>query len=247
MVLLLIVLTGIGSPLNNYFTSRKAAKQHDDDQTRIAALRKAVETANKNQEDNTKQFVDAFGKLSRKVGDLQTQVATEDLQKKLSNVQRELQQTQKALAPAPKAKLLFTFLPYDRGQLGVRFGKPSTEVTLPVEQDGSVHVEFTVLNATRVEARDGEYDVIVCDVCSYAKEPEGFKKLAGRPERERYFGFARLGALADLPSTRIDVVVPKDVRIFEIGIMYRCATCEIPQSNEGLSGTIHVRDDALGQ
>jgi predicted negative regulator of RcsB-dependent stress response len=64
IVLLLIVLIGTGGAVNYYYSSRKTAKQHDDDQKQISALKQAVDTANQNQQANTKLFVDAFGKLS---------------------------------------------------------------------------------------------------------------------------------------------------------------------------------------
>lgn len=65
-------------------------EQHDDDQRQITGLKTAVDTANQNQQSNTKQFVDAFAKLSRRLNELETQVHTEDLQKKLAVVQDDL-------------------------------------------------------------------------------------------------------------------------------------------------------------
>ncbi len=94
VVLSLIVLVGIGGALNNYYSGRKASKQHDDDQRRIAALKQAVDSANENQKINTEQFVDALGKVSQKVSDLQTRVRTEELQKQLAFVQDDLQNMQ---------------------------------------------------------------------------------------------------------------------------------------------------------
>jgi hypothetical protein len=75
------------------------------------------------------------------VSDLQTQVATEALQKKLASVQAELQNTQKALAPGPKAELSFSFAPFPN----TPFGQPIvlvTDKTLPLNVDGSVHIDF---------------------------------------------------------------------------------------------------------
>jgi hypothetical protein len=80
-VLGLIIATGIGGAINNHYTKKKSDAQHQLDQNQIAGLQKAIDTANKNQQDNTEQFVDAFGKLFQKVSDLQTQVKTADLRK----------------------------------------------------------------------------------------------------------------------------------------------------------------------
>jgi hypothetical protein len=70
MVLLLIVALASGGAVNNFYTHLRAEAQHARDQSEISSLRTSVETANANQEANTKQFVDGFGRLSQKVSDL---------------------------------------------------------------------------------------------------------------------------------------------------------------------------------
>jgi hypothetical protein len=111
--LVLVMLLGVGSAINTYYSKSRAVKRHSDDQAKIAELKKAVEVSSQDQRSNTEQFVTAFGSLSKKVADLQTQVKTEKLQSKLAEVQSDLQKTQKALAPGPKAELAFTFLPFN--------------------------------------------------------------------------------------------------------------------------------------
>src|SRR5208282_1857445 len=64
LVLVAIVLLGVGGSVNTYYASRRSVSQHLDDQKRIAGLEKAVQTANANQEANTKQFVQSFKDLS---------------------------------------------------------------------------------------------------------------------------------------------------------------------------------------
>jgi hypothetical protein len=54
LVLGAIMLSGIGGSVNTYYTKKRVASQHIDDQKRIAGLEKSVETANANQEANTK-------------------------------------------------------------------------------------------------------------------------------------------------------------------------------------------------
>jgi hypothetical protein len=240
-VLGLILLVGIGSAVNNFYTNRRTATQHTKDQAEITGLKTAVDAANQSQQANTKQFVDAFGKLSQKVSDLQTQVATEALQKKLASVQAELQKTQKALAPGQKAKLMFSFIPFDPGVLGSRPAVPSTETAVPLNLDNTVHVEFTALNITDVEAVDGQYAIILCDECKFAAEPPGFAKLAGRPETERYIAFPKIPAQAQSSVASVDVLVPPYLNDLILGIMYRCRTCDLPRSKEGFTGTVHVR------
>lgn len=241
IVFALILLVAIGSGISNYYATRNAAERHTQDQAQIAGLKTAVDTANQSQEANTKLFVDAFGRLSQKVSDLQTGAATAALQKRLASVQFELQNTQKALAPGPKAKLSFTFFPYADGVLGVSPAVPATDLTLPLSPDNTVHFEFTVLNLTDVDAMDGQYAILVCDACRFAKEPTGFAKVEGRPDNERYTTFIKIPAKSQGPLLgKIDVLVPLFVDTISVGIVYRCHTCELPHSLEGRSGTIHI-------
>jgi len=238
----LIVLLTIVGTVNVYYTNKRASDQRQKDHTEITALTTAVETANKNQEANTKQFVDAFGKMSQQVSDLQTAITTEALQKRLANVQLDLQNMQKALAPGPKAKLLFTFFPFNNGVMGIEPAVAITDVTLPLNPDGTVHFEFTVLNLTDVDAMDGQYTLIICDACTFAKETQGFTRLEGRPDTERYTSFAKIPAKSQGPILgKIDLFVPIGFDTIPIGLIYRCHTCDVPQLREGLSGTIHIR------
>lgn len=240
-VLTLILLLAVGSAFNNYYTGRRTSSQHLQDQAEITGLKTAVETANSNQEANTRLFIDAFGKLSQKVSDLQTGVATEALQKRLASVQVELQNTQRALAPAPKARLLFTFLPFKSGTLGGAPTVPATDVSLPLNLGDTIHFEFTVLNLTEADAMDGQYSLLICELCGFAKEPQGFTKLEGRPETERYTNFVKIPAMSQGPMVgKIEMSVPQGMSSVEVGIVYRCHTCELSQSLDGLRGTIHI-------
>jgi hypothetical protein len=230
-----ILFCGVG----NVYMVWKTGKQHEADQQNIAGLKQAVDSATQSQESNTHQFVDSFGKLSQKVSDLQTEVRTEALQKKLATVQLELQNTQKALAP-PKAKLLFTFLPYDVGVLGQKGVVPNTDVTLP-RNLGIVHVEFTVLNPTEVEAENGQITVIICQECRYAREPDGFTKLDDRPDYERYVPFSVIRAKGQYQTLRLDLFVPLQLKHVPVGVNYRCHNCDIVRSNDGLFGMVHIQ------
>ena len=118
---------------------------------------------------------------------------------------------------------------------------PSTDVTLPLNLDRSVTVQFTVLNLTEVEAADGQYAINICNVCKFAKEPPGFAKLDGRPDTERYIVFAKIPAKSEAPPASVDVLVPPYLTAVSLGIVYRCRTCDVPRSNEGLMGTIHIK------
>jgi hypothetical protein len=236
-ILGLILLVGIGSAVNNFYTNKRTAAQHTQDQAQITGLKTAVETANQNQQSNTKQFVEAFGKLSQKVSDLQTQVATEALQKKLASVQAELQNTQKALAPGPKAELRFSFAPFPN----TPFGQPIalvTDKTFPLNVDGSVHVDFNIVNTTDVDAVDAEINFQICNECKYAKEPDGLSKLSGLKDTQRYLYMHDLLAKMAYKTLSVDVIPPPLVQGFFVGIEYRCHTCIIPKGPS--DGVVHI-------
>jgi hypothetical protein len=203
--------------------------------TEIAGLQGQVKAANDAQTQNTKVFLDNLNRLSLKVGDLQTEVTTEDLRKQLKGVQNDLQKTQKAMAPGPKAKLLFSFTPpLDSGS----GPGPITETTLPVDSDGVVHISFELLNLTDVTATDGEINLgIICRMCKYAREPAKFRKLPGMFETERDLLFERLLPQSFLHEM-IEVIVPEPVGIVGISLTYRCRSCVI--ENAPLKGIVHV-------
>jgi hypothetical protein len=235
--LVLIGLFGIGSAINNYYASQKAGSQHASDQAEIRGLKTAVETANKNQEANTAQFVDAFARLSKEVGYLQTQVANEKLQARLAGVQTELQKTQKALAPGPKAELSFSFAPLPDWPPGEPI-RLVTDTTLPLNTDGSVHIEFHIVNATDVDAVQAEVDVQICNECKFAKEPDGLSKLPGLRENQRYLYLPDLLAKEADKVLSVDVIPPPLVGAFNVGFEYRCHTCIIPMHTT--EGTVHI-------
>jgi hypothetical protein len=213
----LIILIGIGGLVNTHYANKKI----DQDQNRIAALKQAVDTANKNQEDNTKQFVNAFGKLSQKVSDLQTQVKTAGLKEEADQLANELRATQKAMT-APKVTLTFSFARARRDGTILR------TVTLPAE-DGVVHAEFNLINDTEVAAQNGEVTVGLCDACTFASEPAEFHKLPGQRNNERIYYFDRILPKTTLKTMSVDIKVPADASGVEFVVGYRCINCIVPE------------------
>jgi hypothetical protein len=98
-VLALIVLLGMAGAVNTLYSSRRAAVKQMEDQKQITGLKTAVETANSDQMNNTKQFVKSFSDLSQQLSRLQAQVSTAGLQKEAAQLRSELEATQKALYP----------------------------------------------------------------------------------------------------------------------------------------------------
>lgn len=93
LVAALILALALVRTVSAFWTSKKM-----NDQARtIKSLTTAVETANKNQAQNTKQFTEAFEHFSAKLNELETGVKTADLRDQAKLLQEELTQTQKAL------------------------------------------------------------------------------------------------------------------------------------------------------
>jgi hypothetical protein len=232
-VFVVVALASIASLHHDRVEKANAAMKSEGD---MKTLQGKVDAAKQAQEDNTKLFLSSMGKMSDQVSDLRTEVKTEALQKKLASVQAELLKTQRALEPGPKAELSFTFAPYPNTQSDVA---AVTEITLPRNEDGSVHIEFSILNLSAVDAIGAAINVLICNGCQYAKEPQGLSRLAGMGERARFLSIHQLHAKEAYTTVSIDVIPPPVVTTtFTMGIQYRCNTCVLRK--EVLTGTIHI-------
>jgi hypothetical protein len=201
-----------------------------------------AQTAKEDQNSNTAQFLQQFKDLSGQLADLKTQVKTDALQKKIDALQGDLAANERAMAPGPKASLIFTFWPFVNPPLGSdQHAQPNTDITLPVNSDGTVHIEFTFLNLTDVDALDGDVTLVICDRCSFAKEPEGVEK--GTNENERLYPFTDFHALSNYGKRSVDVTVPANGGSLLIGTQYRCRTCDIPKALS--NGLVRLKRDFL--
>jgi hypothetical protein len=245
-VLALFILIGALTLLSLYHENDEKQKSEHKAEHDIETLKHKVDnatesekTAIEDQKNNTTVFIAKFGQLSTEVDELKHQVATAELQKKLASVQAELQKTQKAMAPAPKAKLSFTFVPFVNPPIrSDQTVAPVTDVSLPVAGDGSVHVEFTVLNLTQANALNIFLTLGICGGCKFAKEPEGFTKQPGDLDTQRWRAIAVLHEAEHLPPMSVDIVPPSTTPTFTMGIEYRCDTCSLDK--EPTLGTVHV-------
>jgi hypothetical protein len=207
-----------------------------------AASTARAQTAKEDQNSNTAQFLQQFKDLSGQLADLKAQVKTDALQKKINALQGDLAANERAMAPGPKASLIFTFWPFVNPPLESGSpAKPSTDITLPVNSDGTVHIEFTFLNLTDVNALDGAVTLVICDLCSFAKEPEGAMK--GTNENERLYPFTDFPPVSNYGKRSVDIVVPKNGGNLLIGIQYRCRTCDIPKKLS--NGLVRLKRDFI--
>jgi hypothetical protein len=210
-------------------------------QKKLDLATKAENTAIQDQKNTTAQFLTKFENLSGELSDIKQQVATVELQKKVASLQAELQKTQKAMAPGPKAKLTFTFAPYTNppiigGHPGVVV--PITDTTLPVSADGSVHVEFTVLNLSQANALNIGLTLALCEGCKFKNEPEGFHKLLGDSDEHRWINLPALHPAEAFRTISVDLILPRPISAFVMGVQYRCDTC--PNDSMPSAGTVHL-------
>ena len=229
-----LVVLFLGSVLT-LVVLREDRREKENARQEMRRLEGKADAANAAQVANTQLYIGSFQELNNELSELKTQVKTDALQKKLTSVQADLEATQKALAPGPKAVLAFTFWPF----YNPAPPQPvvlATQARFPTNDDGSYHVEFSVLNVTDVDALDGQITLVICDLCKFAKEPAGFSKLNGQGDTERNQDFQRILARTQVSETA-DIIAPKNHN-FTVGISYRCHTCIL--SSESSFGTVLV-------
>jgi hypothetical protein len=205
-----------------FFTARETDTIERANAEQTAKLQGAVETQTRNNQVQYDRNQSELGKIQGQLADIRTGFATEELRRKIATLEGQLD---KSLAPAPKASLQLTFFPTGPGTDGVPV--PVTDVISPVGDDGVVHVEFRIINATAVDAIDGSFNVQICGGCKFAKEPTGFTRLPGTPDTERNSPIQRILARSVTEMRSIDVSVPAAFHDFDMAFNYRCHTCAI--------------------
>ncbi len=223
VVLSLIVVLAVGGTINTYFASRKAAASREADQLVIKGLKTAVETANKAQSDNTALFVTSFGSLSRKLGDMETQVKTAGLQKEAAKLRAELESTQKALKP-PQAELVASLgeVTDTLENIGV------TERSVQRGLDGTVSFTVKIVNTSTVQAKAVSIFLRVCEPCKFAEEPKEFIKPIGTEDYDRQMTTQLLAATTGI-AVPLKIKPPEGKHRFELAVTLRCENCTAHQ------------------
>jgi hypothetical protein len=219
----LTLLTAAFGAVDIHATRKQAAKDKSDSQKEkevsdreIHTLEGAVNTSNNLLTQQRQDFLQQFSALSSRLGDLQTQVKTADLQKQVEQLDGEIAAERKTIE-GQKAKLSFTLLDAN--------GSEVRSVMLR-RQDGSVHVRFTVRNDTDVTAQEGVIVLIVCDKCEIVGNPAGFTKVSGSEDTRRNMDFEHVFAHSRLPPMEADVKPAPGESVVVLGIEYRCRNCE---------------------
>jgi hypothetical protein len=139
------------------------ANQHSDDKFAgvkedVGHLGDKVETVNKQQIELAQAFAKATGDITTNLG----KVGKSD--------------------PPELAKLRVSL--WKEGQSQTE--EPVESETIQQNADGSVTAQFLIRNISSTEADDPDIWVVICSVCTYVKEPEGFEKAQGTAEQERH-------------------------------------------------------------
>lgn len=209
----LIVIGALGVVVA-FLLARQSSKELNNSGTQIQGLTQAVNLQKQTNDTDYQRSQQQLQQLSHQLQELQTQVTTQELQKKITSLQNKLNA---ALAPKPTANLIAGFFLPDNT------GPPADETTVALVGD-SVTLSLSVYNPTNVVAKNGSIVIKICSACAYTKEPDGFAKVPGA-EKEREFDFAMFYARSYLRKLTVEVTLPPNVGVFEIGIAAVCETC----------------------
>ena len=102
---------------------------------------------------------------------------------------------------------------------------PKLVETLERDSEGVFKVYWTGMNTSDVAAENLEFWIVLCEDCTYAREPEGFDKPPGTSDvvRHRMFGFLNSGVAIGKIET--DVKISRVYGQFVLDLKYSCKTC----------------------
>lgn len=237
-----IVLCGIflvsGLTGLNTFRERqgKLAEKVGTEQS-VGTLTTKIDQTKEQVTKNAQTTTGSLGKLTADLDDFKADVRPADLRSEMTNMKAELEKTQKALAPSPKASLLFTFPGYGN-PLSAQDFVPIHEITLKATADNIVTVPLSIVNLTDTDAVQGHANFFICDLCKFAKEPEHMTKILGAPEQMRDLAINQLLAFDRFSDIALDVIVPRNAENFQVAFQYRCHTCILKK--EAVPSIVHV-------
>lgn len=190
-------------------------------ENQIQDLKNTVDSGNKLLGQQRQDFLEQFADMSKRVASLQTEVKTSNLQQEADQLRADLEATKKALY-VPQATLSFSFVP---------FTQQNSDFVVLNEVDGSVTLSFTVVNNTDANALEGTVIFRACNGCKIKSITGGFTKLPGEPDNQQNLDFQHIFARTNLPTMEATIIPPPDAESFQIGISYRCRTCNITDQN----------------
>jgi hypothetical protein len=118
------------------------------------------------------------------------------------------------------------------------------------KMEDAIKAEKTALqdqkNNTEVFAKQFvSITLVICDSCTFVKDPDGFTKFAGLPDTQRFIALPQIHAFEFLRAIAADFIVPPTASNLTVGILYRCNTCLLTRNFS--SGVVHLRRDFLRQ
>jgi hypothetical protein len=169
---------------------------------------------------NSDGFRKSFDGLYQRFANLQAKVTNADLIREIDETKKELRATQDKLN-TPKATLIpsFYFLDYS-------YKPPILEMSASRQPEGSIPIDFVVINPSDVSALRGEITLRICDLCQYAKEPEGFTKRNGAHNNDRAKSFEHILGNTLLEKMTAEINTPLNVNRIEVMVVVVCENCE---------------------
>jgi hypothetical protein len=158
--------------------------------------------------------------LYQRFADLKAKVTNADLIREIDDTKKELRATQAKLV-VPKPTLVPSFY-----MLNYSFQPPILEANGTRSPDGNVSVEFVIVNSSNVSAIRGEIVLRICQICQYAKEPEGFVKRNGASDNEGSKLFEHILPNSIAEKMTAEITVPLNVRRFEVDVTVICENCD---------------------
>jgi len=113
---------------------------------------------------------------------------------------------------------------------------PELVDTVERDSEGVFKVYWTGRNTSDVAAENLEFWIVLCDDCTYAREPEGFDRPPGTSDvvRHRMFGFLNPGVT--IAKIEMDVRMNGHYGWFEMDVKYSCKTCgKMPANPQALT------------
>jgi hypothetical protein len=85
-----------------------------------------------------------------------------------------------------------------------------------------------IINLGTVDALDGDVALLICSVCTYAKEPASFVKVNGAPENQRNYSFQHILAHSVPQLFEADIKIPPTEPLMVFGVKSYVVPVNLP-------------------
>jgi hypothetical protein len=199
---------------------RDAASEKQTADAHIQFLTDQVGQLREDSKANSDGFRKSFDGLYQRFTDLKAKVTNADLIREIDDTKKELRATQAKLVTPKPTLVPSLYVP------NYPYLSPVLESDSLRSPSGSVAVEFVITNTSNVSALRGDISLRICDLCRYAKEPEGFVKTNGALDSDRGKEFQHILANSTIEKMTAEIIVPLNVTRFEIDVYIVCENCD---------------------